>query len=143
MNKAIETIKINFKQGNTTLVMTEDDDFLFRAYETARLFGFRDDRECIRNYSANSSLVVMETAGGRQPVKCIPIEDVARIADKSRIPEAKEMLHCLHIAQKDMEIKALKIQNFLLADDFECLSDDLRSIREQMEVIFSEFGIDG
>ena len=143
MNKAIETIKINFKQGNTTLVMTEDDDFLFRAYETARLFGFRDDRECIRNYSANSSLVVMETAGGRQPVKCIPIEDVARIADKSRIPEAKEMPHCLHIAQKDMEIKALKIQNFLLADDFECLSDDLRSIREQMEVIFSEFGIDG
>ena len=143
MNKAIETVKINFKQGNATLVMTEDNDFLFRAYETARLFGFRDDRECIRNYSANSSLVVMETAGGRQPVKCIPIEDVARIADKSRIPEAKEMLHCLHIAQKDMEITALKIQNFLLADDFECLSDDLRSIREQMEVIFSEFGIDG
>lgn len=143
MNKAIETIKINFKQGNTTLVMTEDDEFLFRAYETARLFGFRDDRECIRSYSANSSLVVMETAGGRQPVKCIPIEDVARIADKSRIPEAKEMLHCLHIAQKDMEIKALKIQNFLLADDLECISDDLRSIREQMEVIFSDFGIDG
>lgn len=143
MNKAIETIKINFKQGNATLVMTEDNEFLFRAYETARLFGFRDDRECIRNYSANSSLVVMETAGGRQPVKCMPIEDVARIAGKSRIPEAKEMLHCLHIAQKDMEIKALKIQNFLLADDFECLSDDLRSIREQMEVIFSEFGIDG
>lgn len=143
MNKAIETIKINFKQGNTTLVMTEDDEFLFRAYETARLFGFRDDRECIRNYSANFSLVVMETAGGRQPVKCIPIEDVARIAGKSRIPEAKEMLQCLHIARKDMEIKALKIQNFLLADDFECLSDDLRSIREQMEVIFSEFGIDG
>lgn len=143
MNKAIETIKINFKQGNTTLVMTEDNEVLFRAYETARLFGFRDDRECIRNYSANSSLVVMETAGGRQPVKCISIEDVARIAAKSRIPEAKEMLHCLHIAQKDMEIKALKIQNFLLADDFECLSDDLRSVREQIEVIFTEFGIDG
>lgn len=143
MNKAIETIKINFKQGNTTLVMTEDNDFLFRAYETARLFGFRDDRECIRNYSANSRLVVMETAGGRQPVKCIPIEDVACIADKSRIPETKEMLHCLHIARKDMEIKALKIQNFLLADDLECISDDLRSVREQIEVIFSEFGIDG
>lgn len=143
MNKATETIKINLKQGNTTLVMTEDNDFLFRAYETARLFGFRDDRECIRNYSANSSLVVMETAGGRQPVKCIPIEDVARIAAKSRIPEAKEMLHSLHIAQKDMEIKALKIQNFLLADDLECISDDLRSVREQIEVIFTEFGIDG
>lgn len=143
MNKATETIKINLKQGNTTLVMTEDNDFLFRAYETARLFGFRDDRECIRNYSANSSLVVMETAGGRQPVKCIPIEDVARIAAKSRIPEAKEMLHSLHIAPKDMEIKALKIQNFLLADDLECISDDLRSVREQIEVIFTEFGIDG
>ena len=143
MNKAIETIKINFKQGNTTLVMTEDNDFLFRAYETARLFGFRDDRECIRNYSANSSLVVMGTAGGCQPVKCIPIEDVARIADKSRISEAKEMLHCLHIAQKDMEIKALKIQNFLLADDFMCISDDLRNVREQIKVIFTEFGIDG
>lgn len=143
MNKAIETIKINFKQGNTTLVMTEDNEFLFRAYEIARLFGFRDDRECIRNYSANSSLVVMETAGGHQPVKCIPIDDVACIAGKSRLPEAKEILHSLHIAQKDMEIKALKIQNFLLADDLECISDDLRSVREQIEVIFSEFGIDG
>lgn len=143
MNKAIETIKINLRQGNTTLIMTEDDEFLFRAYETARLFGFRDDRECIRNYSANSSLVVMETAGGRQPVKCIPIEDVARIVGKSRLPEAKEMLHTLHIARKDMEIKALKIQNFLLADDFECISDDLRSVKEQIEIIFSEFGIDG
>lgn len=143
MNKAIETIKINFKQGNTTLVMTEDNEFLFRAYEIARLFGFRDDRECIRNYSANSSLVVIETAGGHQPVKCIPIDDVACIAGKSRLPEAKEILHSLHIAQKDMEIKALKIQNFLLADDLECISDDLRSVREQIEVIFSEFGIDG
>lgn len=42
-----------------------------------------------------------------------------------------------------MEIKALKIQNLLLADDFMCLSDDLKSIREQIGVIFSEFGING
>ena len=143
MDKAIKTIKISLKQGIATLVMTEDKDFFFRAYETARLFGFRDDKECIRSYSEDARLIVMETDGGRQPVKCIPIEDVARIAGKSRILEAKEMLHFLHIAQKDMEIKALEIQISLLDDDFECLFDDLRSIREQMEVIFSEFGIDG
>lgn len=143
MNKAIETIKINIKHGSTTLVLTEDNEFLFRAYETARLFGFRDDRECIRNYSTGSKLVVLETNGGRQPVKCIPIEDVARIAAKSRIPEGTKILYHLHIAQKDMEIKALKIQNFMLADDFMCLSDDLKSIREQIGVIFSEFGING
>lgn len=143
MNKAIETIKINCKQGSTTLVLTEDNEFLFRAYETARLFGFRDDRECIRNYSQDSKLVVMETNGGRQPVKCIPIEDVARIAGKSRIPEATTILYRLHIVRKDLEIKALKIQNLLLADDFMCLSDDLKSIREQIGVIFSEFGING
>lgn len=143
MNKAIETIKINLRQGNTTLIMTEDDEFLFRAYETARLFEFRDDRECIRNYSANSSLVVMETAGGRQPVKCIPIEDVARIAGKSRLPDAKEMLHTLHIARKDMEIKALKIQNFLLADDFECAIDGLKGVREQLDLLFCDLGVNG
>lgn len=143
MDKAIKTIKISLKQGIATLVMTEDKDIFFRAYETARLFGFRDDKECIRSYSEDARLIVMETDGGRQPVKCIPIEDVARIAGKSRILEAKEMLHFLHIAQKDMEIKALEIQISLLDDDFECLFDDLRSIREQMEVIFSEFGIDG
>lgn len=143
MNKAIETIKINFKQGSTTLVLTEDNEFLFRAYETARLFGFRDDRECIRNYATDSRLVVMDTNGGRQPVKCIPIEDVARIAGKSRIPEATKILYHLHIAQKDMEIKALKIQNFMLTDDFMCISDDLKSVREQIDVIFSEFGING
>ncbi|MGM9722591.1 MAG: hypothetical protein ACI3YG_00630 [Prevotella sp.] len=143
MNKAIETIKINCKHGSATLVLTDGDEYLFRAYETARLFGFRDDRECIRNYSEDSKFVVMETNGGRQPVKCISIEDVARIAAKSRIPEGTEILYHLHIAQKDMEIKALKIQNLLLADDFMCLSDDLKSIREQIGVIFSEFGING
>lgn len=143
MNKAIETIKINCKHGSTTLVLTDGDEYLFRAYETARLFGFRDDRECIRNYSEDSKLVVMETNGGRQPVKCIPIEDVARIAGKSRIPEATKILYHLHIARKDMEIKALKIQNFMLADDFMCISDDLRNVREQIDMIFSDFGIDG
>lgn len=143
MDKAIETIKINCKHGSTTLVLTEDKEYLFRAYETARLFGFRDDRECIRNYSEDSKLVVMETNGGRQPVKCIPIEDVARIAGKSRIPEATKILYHLHIARKDMEIKALKIQNLLLADDFQCISNDLRSVREQIDMIFSDFGING
>ena len=138
MNKAIETIKINCKHGSTTLVLTDGDEYLFRAYETARLFGFRDDRECIRNYSEDSKLVVLETNGGRQPVKCIPIEDVARIAGKSRIPEATNILYHLHIVRKDMEI-----QNFMLADDFMCISDDLRNVREQIDMIFSDFGIDG
>lgn len=143
MDKAIDTIKINCKLGSTTLVLTEDKEYLFRAYETARLFGFRDDRECIRNYSEDSKLVVMETNGGRQPVKCIPIEDVVRIAGKSRIPEATKILYHLHIVRKDMEIKALKIQNLLLADDFQCISNDLRSVREQIDMIFSDFGING
>lgn len=143
MDKAIKTTKLKCKLGYTTIVLTEKGEFLFRAYETARLFGFCDDKECIRSYSQDARLIVMETEGGRQPVKCISMEDVIRIAGKSRIPEAKEMLHFLHIAQKDMEIKALEIQISLLDDDFECLFDDLRSIREQMDVIFSEFGIDG
>lgn len=143
MDKAIETIKINCKQGNTTLVLTENGEFLFRAYETARLFGFRDARECIRNYSQNTRLVIMETAGGHQSVNCIPIGDVTCIAEKSRISEAREIMYILHIAQRDMEIKTLKIQNFLLADDFKCISDDLRNVRGQIDSIISDFGIDG
>ena len=143
MDKAIKTTKLKCKLGHTTLVLTEKGEFLFRAYETARLFGFRDDKECIRSYSRDARLIVMETDGGRQPVKCISMEDVIRIAGKSRIPQAKDMANSLRLIQKDQEIESLKIQNLLLADDLECISDDLRSVREQIEVIFTEFGIDG
>ena len=68
MDKAIKTTKLKCKLGHTTLVLTEKGEFLFRAYETARLFGFRDDKECIRSYSRDARLIVMETdGGGRKP----------------------------------------------------------------------------
>ena len=143
MDKAIKTTKLKCKLGHTTLVLTEKGEFLFRAYETARLFGFRDDRECIRNYSVNARLIVMQTDGGRQPVKCITMEDVIRIAGKSRFPQAKDMVNNLRLIQKDQEIESLKIQNFLLADDLECAIDGLKVIREQLDTLFCDLGVNG
>lgn len=143
MDKAIKTTKLNCKLGHTTLVLTEKGEFLFRAYETARLFGFRDDRECIRNYSVNARLIIMQTDGGCQPVKCITMEDVIRIAGKSRIPQAKDMVNNLRLIQKDQEIESLKIQNFLLADDLECAIDGLKVIREQLDSLFCDLGVNG
>lgn len=143
MDKAIKTIKLRSKLGNITLVLTEKGEFLFRAYETARLFGFRDDRSCIRNYSEDGRLIVMETDGGCQPVKCISIEDVIRIAGKSRIPQAKEMANSLRLIHKDREIENLKIQNLLLADNLECAIDGLKGIREQLDSVFCDLGLDG
>lgn len=143
MDKAIKTIRLKCRLGNTTLVLTQKGEFLFRAYETARLFGFRDTRECIRNYSEGSRLIVMETDGGRQPVKCISMDDVIRIADKSRIPQAKDMANSLRLIQKDQEIESLKIQNLLLADDLECAIDGLKGIREQLDLLFYDLGVNG
>lgn len=143
MDKAIKTTKLKCKLGHTTLVLTEKGEFLFRAYETARLFGFRDDRECIRNYSVNARLIVMQTDGGRQPVKCITMEDVIHIAGKSRIPQAKDMVNNLRLIQKDQEIESLKIQNFLLVDDLECAIDGLKVIREQLDTLFCDLGVNG
>ena len=143
MHKAIETIKLRCKLGSTTLVLTEKGELLFRAYETARLFGFRDDRSCIRNYSEDGCLIVMETDGGRQPVKCISMEDVIRISGKSRITQAKDMANSLHLIYKDREIENLKIQNLLLADDLECAIDGLKGIRERLDSVFCDLGLDG
>lgn len=143
MDKAIKTTKLTCKLGHTTLVLTEKGEFLFRAYETARLFGFRDDRECIRSYSEEARLIVMETDGGRQPVKCISMEDVIRIAGKSRIPQAKGMANSLRLIQKDQEIESLKIQNLLLADDLECAIDGLKGMREQLDLLFCDLGVNG
>lgn len=143
MDKAIKTIRFRCRVGNTTLVLTEKGQFLFRAYETARLFGFRDARECIRNYSEDSSLIVMETAGGRQPVKCISMADVIRIAGKSRIPQAKDMANSLRLIQKDHEIEILKIENLLLADDLECAIDGLKGIRERLDLLLCDLGVNG
>lgn len=143
MDKAIKTIKLRCKLGSTTLVLTDKGEFLFRAYETARLFGFRDNRSCIRNYSEDGRLVVMETDGGRQPVKCISMEDVIRISGKSRITQAKEMANSLRLIQKDHEIENLKIQNLLLADDLECAIDGLKGIRERLDSVFCDLGLDG
>lgn len=143
MDKAIKTIRLRCRLGNTTLVLTEKEQFLFRAYETARLFGFRDARECIRNYSEDSCLIVMETAGGRQPVKCISMADVIRIAGKSRIPQAKDMANSLRLIQKDHEIEILKIENLLLADDLECAIDGLKGIRERLDSLFCDLGLNG
>ena len=100
MDKAIKTTKLKCKLGHTTLVLTEKGEFLFRAYETARLFGFRDDKECIRSYSEEARLIVMETDGGRQPVKCISMEDVIRIAGKSRIPRQRTWLTAFVLFRK-------------------------------------------
>lgn len=143
MDKAIKTTKLKCKLGHTTLVLTEKGEFLFRAYETARLFGFRDDKECIRSYSWDARLIVMETDGGRQPVKCISMEDVIRIAGKSRIPQAKDMANSLRLIQKDQEIESLKIHNLLLADDLECAIDGLKGIREQLDLLFCDLGVNG
>lgn len=143
MDKAIKTIKLKCKLGSTTLVLTEKGVFLFRAYETARLFGFRDDRECIHNYSEDARLIIMETDGGCQPVKCISMEDVIRISGKSRIPQAKNMANRLRLILKDHEIETLKIKNLLLADELECAIDGLKGIRERLDLLFCDLGLNG
>ena len=55
MDKATKTIQCEFPDGTATIVITESRELCLRAYETARLFGFRDAKECIRNYAEGRS----------------------------------------------------------------------------------------
>ena len=58
-------------------------------------------------------------------------------------PQAKDMANSLRLIQKDQEIESLKIQNLLLTDDLECAIDGLIGIREQLDLLFCDLGVNG
>ncbi len=138
MDKAIEIIEIKNSLGTITMVKIEQEDVVFRAYETARLFGFSDDKECIRKYAGNARLVVMETDGGRQPVKCITIEDVVRIAEKSRLPDARFVAANLCVIVLEDRITQFEIANILLRDNLGYAIGCLKGLREQLDEILED-----
>lgn len=137
MDKAIKTIKIEMKEGAVTMVKTDKDELLFRAYETARLFGFRDDHECVRSYATDPALVVLETPGGHQPVKCIPIWDVAAIAEKSRRPEAEVISLKILTVMRNMQIDELQERNLALRDALQDALDGLKGLKSQLDTILT------
>lgn len=138
MDKAIRTIALKNSYGTITMVETEESVLCFRAYETARLFGFADEKACIRKYAKNPFLVLMETDGGKQPVKCVTIEDVIHIAQHSRMAKAELMAANLLGVIRDNRIEELEMENICLRDDLEYALDGLKELREQLNTILDD-----
>lgn len=138
MEKARNTFKCEFPEGITTIVETTTREVCLRAYETARLFGFRDVKECIRNYAEEPFMVVLETAGGHQPVKCIDIDDMRIIAAKSRLPNAETILHKLLLVCQKIRITWLEYDNMFLREDLDIAIDGLKNLRKQLDEILEE-----
>lgn len=135
MDRAIQTIQCEFPGGTTTLVLTSAKEVCLRAYETARLFGFRDDKECIRNHAENPFMVILETAGGNQPVKCISFDDMYAIASKSRLANAGVIADKFLITGQKLKIKVLEFDNMFISDDLHFAIDGLKNLRKQLDEI--------
>lgn len=138
MDKAIRTIALKNSYGKITMIETEEGVFCFRAYETANFFGFADEKACIRKYANKPFLVLMETDGGKQPVKCINIEDVAIIAQHSRMTKADLMAANLLVAIRNQRIMNLEMENICLRDDLEYALDGLKGLKEQLNTILDD-----
>lgn len=138
MDKAIRTIALKNSYGKVTMVFTEEGIVCFRAYETAKLFGFADEKACIRKYAEEPFLVLMDTEGGKQPVKCITIEDVTRIAQRSRLVKAELMASHLMVVIRNHRIQDLEMENICLRDDLEYALDGLKGLQEQLNTILGD-----
>ena len=138
MDKAIRTIALKNSYGKLTMVQTEAGIVCFRAYETAKLFGFADEKACIRKYAKEPFLVFMDTDGGKQPVKCITMEDVCRIAERSRRPKAELMAAHLMVVIRNHRIQDLEMENICLRDDLEYALDGLKGLQEQLNTILGD-----
>ena len=138
MDKATKTIQCEFPDGTATIVITESRELCLRAYETARLFGFRDAKECIRNYAEGTFPVVLETAGGHQPVKCIDFVDMLKIASKSRLENAGEISDRLLVIAQKTKIRWLEYDSMFLEEDLGIAIEGLKDLRRQLDEILEE-----
>ena len=111
MLKAVAITKFHSAFGELTVVVTEENEIMFRAHEAARLFGFSDTKGCLRQHVKKSELVLMPTTGGQQPVKCIPWHEVIHIGFKSRLKGKEDLLFELSHFHKCVKIEILEREN--------------------------------
>lgn len=111
MLKAVAITKFESAFGQLTVAVTEENEIMFRANEVAKLFGYSDRKGCVRQYAEEAKLVVMPTAGGDQPVKCISWRDVMHIGFKSRMSGKEDLLFELSYFHKCVKIEILELEN--------------------------------
>ena len=114
MLKAVAITKFESAFGELTMAVTEENEIYFRAHEAAKLFGFSDTKGCLNQHVKNSELILMPTAGGEQPVKCISWEDVIEIGFKSRLNDKEDLLFQLSHFHKCVKVDVLERENALL-----------------------------
>ena len=129
MDKATKTIQCEFPDGTATIVITESRELCLRAYETARLFGFRDAKECIRNYAEGTF---------HQPVKCIDFDDMLKIASKSRLENAGAISDRLLVIAQKTKIRWLEYDSMFLEEDLGIAIEGLKDLRRQLDEILEE-----
>lgn len=135
MEKPSEIKVFESPYGEVTIVIDREGEYFLKAYETAEMFGFKDAKECVRKYANDAKLIILPTAGGQQPVKCISFEDAEEISKHSRLDDASAIFDVLLVRGQAMRIKNLQVKNFLLADDLEFAINSLKDLREQLDEI--------
>lgn len=135
MDKALEIFKVNTPEGVATIVLDEKNELYVRAYEIAGLFGFKDEKDCIRNYGRDAKMIIIPTQGGNQPVKCIPIDVVNEIANHSRLKTASQIVDKLEIMALRLHAKDLSVTNIILSDDLDYAICSLKDLRKQLDEI--------
>lgn len=140
MDKARRIIRVHLPHGIVVpfIINSEDGWIYLRAYETARLFGFKDVTACIRNHVVESKMIILPTAGGKQPVKCIDIDDIVSIAEHSRLDDAKQIFDKLTIAKFELRMEELENKYYDLLEDKDVAIDGLEEIREQLNEVMRE-----
>lgn len=141
MDKAVKVIKFKCKLGFFTFVQTQEGENLFIANEIAHVLGYGNIREYLRNSEDARNILTIDNRC--QQVTCISMEAVIRLASLSALPQAREFAYNIRLFQKKQEIESLKTQNLLLADDLECAIDGLKGIREQLDLLFCDLGVNG
>lgn len=142
MDKAFKVVKFKCKLGFFTFVQTQEGENLFIANEIAHVLGYGNIREYLRN-SEDARNILMTIDNRCQQVTCISMEDVIRLGSMSDLPQGREFAYNIRLFHKNQEIESLKAQNLLLADDRDYVIDSLKNIREQLDSLFCDLGLNG
>lgn len=138
MDKALKTVIAQTPNGEVTIVIDEHKDFWLRAKETASAFGFKDVKECIRNYAKDTKMIVIPTEGGNQPVKCLSFEDMVAIAKASRLNEASQVHDKIIMRAQQERILFLEFDNMFIQDDLNFAICSLKDLRKQLDEILMD-----
>lgn len=138
MNQAVKIQEVLFTEGISLIeVSTSDGEKWYRAYDAARAFGFANAESCVRRYAKETKLIFVSTVSGLQPVKCMSLADVWRIAIRSSHPEAEKAVEGLVLSASLIE--SLSVENSNLIKEHKLILRDIKDLCGMLSTMISRF----